>query len=67
MAAASALTALSLANTEVALTPQDTALLANCLPQLRRLSLRGAGPDGNRTSARVLRVLRARLPQLQIL
>ncbi|KAL4451671.1 hypothetical protein ABPG75_007333 [Micractinium tetrahymenae] len=65
--AAGALTALSLANTELALTSQDIELLASRLPQLRRLNLRGFGPDSIRTPASVLHTLRARMPQLQVL
>lgn len=67
MTTASALTALSLANTEVALTLSDVELLATRLPQLRELRLRGLGPDSIRTSVRVLHALRTYMPQLEIL
>ncbi len=67
MTTASALTALCLAHTEVALTLHDVDLLARCLPQLRQLSLQDHGPDSSRTPAGVMHALRTRLPQLQIL
>lgn len=67
MTTASALTALCLAHTEVALTLQDVELLARCLPQLRQLSLQDHRPDSSRTPAGVMYALRTRLPQLQIL